>query len=619
MQSVFSLTRFDSFMYFDGDDLDKCRNYLLTSIASGQKEAIMADIEGISELFKILYNTLKVVNGGNYEWLASTDDLSIITTQIDICRDLNDRDKLKFKRKLGLTGINLGLINLKFLKFLLDAFEKTITSFGDTNKFRKFREIGRYRLHDGSFKYCFSTLEVVIDNGHLSGFKIHHSNGTTSSYIRSNTSSIPTNMRIGHPNNDVDWNIGLIDELEPIYKCGSQYLYQVGIEGRYNNPGEWTPLLYPAEGMDRINDEISTLTIGNTDQRIKDCLFYIICTGFHVIEFFLLCDFDLPKDLSINLNNGKLYLHKLTFDHENNNFSVNIRAYDCTVKLNNINIQTLESALLEIHNALSVLAFSVDGWIKWKLKYQEYGHNGDVALIETPHLKNLNKILSKTIRSEDINVFDIAMNWYLTANASDNVFHKFLSYCIGLEILAMTLIACDMNISKKYGISEATRRKNKNKILKCIQDLYNEYYTDDPIKFINKAYFDCIVGIRKTIKIALEKVFGKDHPIIKLFFDKIEGQLSLYDIRSKIAHGDISFHDTRDIELVRSRMSDIKQISASFIARVTQGTNRRKKPIVLGNLRQISQDTRDPRSTFIISDLSLLPNNDWKIKKEWLL
>lgn len=221
------------------------------------------------------------------------------------------------------------------------------------------------------------------------------------------------------------------------------------------------------------------------------------------------------------------------------------------------------------------------------------------------------------MREEDSSLFDTAIDWYVNGNRSTNIFHRFLSYYIALEGLAIPFIKGKMEVSKKHGVEKTSKKKKESEIKNCILKKHKSLYKINPVKFINESYSECVLGLRTLTREALQKVFGVNHKFISLFFKKIDGY-SLYDLRNKLAHGVFSLIDPENQETIKKRLEDLQVITHEFIMRLSM----RIKPeesYKKFNRFSLSIFTNDPRSTGVCSSLELIPNKDWKIKLEWLI
>jgi len=105
------------------------------------------------------------------------------------------------------------------------------------------------RFHPGSQLYKVAGFEVMelmatADAG-LYGVRMHHSNGSTSYFTRTaeGTECVNLSLRVG----GVELWVGDLDGLRDEWRVGDKRLYEIGLQGRYNEIGEWKPLIYPGK------------------------------------------------------------------------------------------------------------------------------------------------------------------------------------------------------------------------------------------------------------------------------------------------------------------------------------------------------------------------------------
>jgi hypothetical protein len=184
-----------------------------------------------------------------------------------------------------------------------------------------------------------------------------------------------------------------------------------------------------------------------------------------------------------------------------------------------------------------------------------------------------------------------------------------------MESLIDNFLSGKMEISSKYGISKA--KKNIDDPLSCIREKHEQIYNADPKRFIEESYFECIIGIQKRFRKAMEIIFGVEHKYIKIFFDKVD-KYCIYDLRSKLSHGSFTILDFKHKELIEKRLSDLQHVAYEFIFRLSTGTLKDQNIKKIKSQFILSINFTDPKGTGIASTLDIYPNKDWRIKPEWL-
>jgi len=157
---------------------------------------------------------------------------------------------------------------------------------------------------------------------------------------------------------------------------------------------------------------------------------------------------------------------------------------------------------------------------------------------------------------------------------------------------------------------------NEEKV-KCIQKKLDDLYTQDPIKFVRSAYFDCVVSLKNKTKAVAELVFGKDHEHVKGLFEKKDGY-SLSGLRGIVAHGTSGLIDTDIEKVIEKRCPELAEIVKSFLTRIIFGLKPGEDLPKWSGKHMVSMSTSAPRGTHVVSDLKMIPNNDWRIRSEWV-
>lgn len=481
---------------------------------------------------------------------------------------------------------------IRFIKKFFDHYESTLKFFKSQYPFAKMAG--------------FEVLEILTSTKGLIGFRVHFSNGSNAEFKRNKTGTMSINLMID-PTGSINFMAGNLDEMKPEWRVGNKLLYEIGLPDRYNIVGEWMPLIYPGE-----SGQWQTKALGLTEEeRIQGVLFYIYCTCHWAIEFAAKLAVKLPEDYT--KLPGNVHLHRVKQGDDQRDF-YNEYVYDGTMFLDGISVEEIQKGLDTIQRAVEGIAFAFDCQVKWQVKYKIMDHQPGVGLPNKKDMTLLQKLIKKSQEVQDITI-DTAINWYKLGLLTDNKLNAFLCFHIAIEGLAVKLANGELEASKFFNLKKENKEERKKRMKETFDEYYKLYYTTDLKKLINDAYFDCLQPITASMKRAFAAVFGKDHPVIKEYF---EGKNSLNSIRGQLAHGEYSdWHYSQYLE-VWKKLHHIQEISKGFITRVIlqipPGT---KRPTWQRSFR-LSVSMDNPKGSLIASRLDVFPTKDWKIKPEWI-
>jgi len=483
-------------------------------------------------------------------------------------------------------------INAQLLKKLHSFL--TILLKKHSKKLMRFRNESRYI----KLPY-FEVMELLInDNIGLYGFKVHFANGTNAIFERHPDRVEHVNL-ILHP--QVHFFVGNLDEMRHEWIVGNKRLYEIGLKGRYNRLGEWKPIIFPGK-VDKIQEEIKHIS---DDSEIQGVLFYIICTGHKVIEFVMKSPLNLPIEKILCYDN-LLFIYKCEQLHDLQEDFV----YDCWFKVNDVDVKEVEKDINSIKMAINRLGISFGAPIQWRFKYTMKANKTSHVDPTMEDMNYFGKVLSASLKPEDTVLIE-AEDWYNQGKNSSTPFISYLCFYNSIENLAINIAQGNTSISKPM-----VKNKKEDK-RKCIEKLFEELYKGNPIQFVNDAYEKCLMeSTRKKVEYAVEKIFGKNNPLTRNLYHKVNGN-SLYDIRNKIAHGVFSLYDKENVHLVSSRMGEIETLSKEFILRILLTLRPEQTIPEWSRLHSIDFKPADPRDTLYVSYEPILGNNDWRIRPEW--
>jgi hypothetical protein len=445
----------------------------------------------------------------------------------------------------------------------------------------------------------------------LFGIDVHHSDGGISTFKR-----YADRTEQGPYSFTDEGEIIILNSPKsgaPMWMLRNKPFYEIGFPGRYNSIGEWKPIVYPGEAGE-IQKRARTLTEKETDKRIEGCLFYIMATCHHAIEFVVKSNFAIPYDF-VSASSGELriQLNKVKMPDAIDKTNINTQVYDGTAFLPAIDPETIGDALDAIGTILNRIAFRVDGKVEWQIKYSNYGDGGGIHNLSNEHHDELKEYLLG-LKGPDVGLIDTAISWYTTARNSTNLFTRYLNYYIAVESLAVALVDGEMEAGEKFGIQKSTKETKKEEAKACIQKLHDEMYQDDPIGFVREAYTEAIGSLRAKTELALRKVFGDEHEYVSAFLDK-DGGKNMYQLRNDLAHGNFNHIDREEVHSIRKKISILQDIAFHFIMRLSLGPGKRYKRF---SSFSMGLSFSDPRNCMVTTDLKMFPRQDWKIQWEWL-
>ena len=452
----------------------------------------------------------------------------------------------------------------------------------------------------------FEVIELLTNDEYgLYGFKMHFPAGANAWFERHPERRDGQNFFI--PN--IKFFVGMLDNLQKAWQIDGRRLHELNLPGRYNPIGEWRPIVAP-EAAVTLSEEARSLS---DDPDVQGALFYILSTGYRVIEFVVRTNIDLPhKEVRFG---SKLHLWKCPPAVENPLSNSNQYIYDGWFDLDSVEPEKVRHAIAMIGVALNRMAFAYDASLNWRIKYRLHIDGEPLWTPDEADTHLLNSLLKDFPQSEDAIILDAALDWYARGRASRNIFTAFLCYYIALESVAIAVANGDADFG--LGYRKEGKAELRQSRLECIKEKYEALYTKAPVRFVEEAYFDCVVGLKKKTKRIIELVFGPKHPYLDLLFEKGADGHSLNSIRGELAHGGVTLMDRDHEKLVGNRLREIAEISKEFLTRLIFNL----KPV--DTLPSWSSrftnpmNFTDPRSTMFVNNETLLVDKNWRIRPEW--
>lgn len=493
-------------------------------------------------------------------------------------------------KKLSDSGETVKLMS--FIARFLEHYHGALKEFTDSN-----HTVFPINVNQGMFEI----FEILASKEGLNGFNVYFSNDTKASFRRTNTGTEGFNII---PDNGIGFMVGDNDSLIKAWRMEGKWLYEVGLSGRYNDPEEWKPLEYKGSS-DLIQKEAKEKS---EDERIQNVFFYMLATGYPVIEFAARTAIKLPKkETEIE---GDIHLLRVGDEAQLANEFI----YDGTLRLKDTSVEGVRIGIESIQRSMESLGFAFDKEIRWRLKYGMYNHTRGSAQPNEKDLKFLNQLIENSNEEKELAI-DAAINWYNLGNTIQNPLNAFLCYHISIEGLAAKLAQGKLKASASYGLAKESKPERKKRIKAVFDNYYAAYYSTDIEKMIKESYFEGIVPIKHYLEQALTAVFGQGNPVLNDYFEKDEG---IWDVRGKLVHEVYSEWHPEEYAKVQRKLHDLQQISKAFITRVALQIPAGEKRPTWSGMHAMSSSMDNPTSTMIVTHIQLMSGKDWKIKAEWI-
>ena len=116
------------------------------------------------------------------------------------------------------------------------------------------------------------------------------------------------------------------------------------------------------------------------------------------------------------------------------------------------------------------------------------------------------------------------------------------------------------------------------------------------------------------MKNAFDSVYGEGHAVYRAMFDKG----GLVSLRGIIVHESFSEWDRNHYGQALKHLHEIHDITHGFIIRIATQIPKGEMRDLMSGKFEFSMDASLPTTMLVGSDLKHLPNDDWKIKHEWV-
>ncbi|AFS81264.1 hypothetical protein NKOR_06965 [Candidatus Nitrosopumilus koreensis AR1] len=245
--------------------------------------------------------------------------------------------------------------------------------------------------------------------------------------------------------------------------------------------------------------------------------------------------------------------------------------YDGWLPISDWSEDNVRKSLKEIDKALSSFSLKTGTYFEWLPKYESHDHGSSYQFTEE-HLQELENITSKleNIPQEDHYAIYRSIGWLSQSFRLNDPSAKFLFFILTIESLAYYIEkeAKENSSLIQFRADNRTKSERKENMKNCIEQSLSEL-GKNPIESIKNAYLNCIeTGSTQTLKSHIEKLHGKDSETYKLLFEKQSEDMSLYNLRHKIAHGNSYTITESEREKIKNRLWDAERVARGYLLKI---------------------------------------------------
>jgi hypothetical protein len=249
--------------------------------------------------------------------------------------------------------------------------------------------------------------------------------------------------------------------------------------------------------------------------------------------------------------------------------------YDGWLPITNWDAINISEKLESIEEILSLFSLTGLIYFEWEPKYFYKRKTNEIIYADT-HLNQVSIIEEIAVFANDLNKLDIkdrlviykSISWINKAKSSNDPITAFLFYMLSIENLVHYIEEGAKNNSAFFKIRTISNEEKDKQKKECIYEMLKDIQSDnEPWKIVQKAYTDCVYGIKNRIERQINRAFIEGDKLRTVFNEKINKK-SLYDIRSKIAHGDVNTLNTDEIDEINKRIYDLKDLAINYILSV---------------------------------------------------
>jgi len=250
--------------------------------------------------------------------------------------------------------------------------------------------------------------------------------------------------------------------------------------------------------------------------------------------------------------------------------------YDGWLPIETWEDEVVRKAIDNIHESFSLFALTARVWFDWEPKYPAIDGTRPSYPITEEQLSALASWARAlgALPPEDRRAIYRSLGWLSQGIRLTEPSARLLFSILAIESLA-TYVESDAPDDSRFAAIRSerlTKSERREQREKCIEGILANKLREDPTKAIQDAYFDCVQGVGSRLKDHLGRVFKQPEPLDLLFGSSPE-ELSLFDVRHRIAHGTADAISEAERHRIAQRVWEAertaRQYVASFVAAVS--------------------------------------------------
>jgi hypothetical protein len=243
--------------------------------------------------------------------------------------------------------------------------------------------------------------------------------------------------------------------------------------------------------------------------------------------------------------------------------------------------ESVRNAIDNIHESFSLFSLTARVWFDWQPKYPAIDGTSPTYPIGDEQLAALASWAHQldALPPEDRKALYRSLGWLSQGIRLTEPSARLLFSILAIESLA-TYVESDAPDDSRFAVlrgerlSKSETRKQREK---CIEEVLAQTLGEDPTKAIQAAYFDCIQGVGSRLKDHLGRVF-KQREALDVLFASTPGEMSLFDLRHRIAHGTADAISEAERYQIAQRVWEAERTARRYVASFVAASSGVKPP-----------------------------------------